>query len=99
MVGRLTDPPAPALPGTTVAALEAGTALRPALAGPAGAGSAGAAAGNVPALIEDESMISLANIDGRLRAASIRQIVDLVGRHPEESLTIVRGWLAKETSS
>ncbi len=94
MVGRLTDPPAAALPGTAVAALEAGTAMRPALAGPAGA-----AAANVPALIEDESMISLANIDGRLRAASIRQIVDLVGRHPEESLTIVRGWLAKETSS
>ncbi len=94
MVGRLTDPPAAALPGTAVAALEAGTAMRPALAGPAGAATA-----NVPALIEDESMISLANIDGRLRAASIRQVVDLVGRHPEESLTIVRGWLAKETSS
>ncbi len=94
MVSRLTDPPAPAVPGTAVAALEAGAALRPALAGPAGAGTA-----NVPALIEDESMISLANIEGRLRAASIRQVVDLVGRHPEESLTIVRGWLAKETSS
>ena len=97
MVGRLTDPPAPAGPGTTVAALEAGAAMRPALAGPAGA--AGAGTTNVPALIEDESMISLANIEGRLRAASIRQVVDLVGRHPEESLTIVRGWLAKETSS
>ncbi len=94
MVGRLTDPPAPAVPGTAVAALEAGSTLRPALAGPAGTGAA-----NVPALIEDESMISLANIEGRLRAASIRQVVDLVGRHPEESLTIVRGWLAKETSS
>ncbi len=94
MVGRLTDPPAAALPGTAVAALEANTAMRPALAGPVGA-----AIGNVPALIEDESMISLANIEGRLRAASIRQIVDLVGRHPEESLTIVRGWLAKEKTS
>ena len=93
MVGRLTDPPAPAMPGTAVAALEAGSTLRPALAGPSGAGAA-----NVPALIEDESMISLANIDGRLRAASIRQVVELVGRHPEESLTIVRGWLAKETN-
>ncbi len=100
MVGRLTDPPAPALPGATAVALEAGTAMRPALAGPAEvAGAAGAATANVPALIEDESMISLANIEGRLRAASIRQVVDLVGRHPEESLTIVRGWLAKETSS
>ena len=43
-------------------------------------------------------MISLANIEGRLRAASIRQIVELVGLHPEESLTIVRGWLAKEAT-
>jgi flagellar M-ring protein FliF len=46
--------------------------------------------------VADESMISLANIDGRLRASSIRQIVDLVSKHPEESLSIVRGWLGHE---
>ena len=44
----------------------------------------------------DESMISIANIDGRLRASSIRQIVDLVSKHPEESLSILRGWLGHE---
>ena len=44
----------------------------------------------------DESMISIANIDGRLRASSIRQIVDLVAKHPEESLSILRGWLGHE---
>jgi len=41
-------------------------------------------------------MISLANVDGRLRASSIRQIVDLVGKHPEESLSILRSWLGHE---
>jgi flagellar M-ring protein FliF len=94
MVGRLTDPPAPPATGTTVATLDASATVRPALTGPAGTAAAGS-----PALIEDDTMISIANIEGRLRAASIRQVVDLVGRHPEESLTIVRGWLAKETSS
>ena len=44
----------------------------------------------------DESMISIANIDGRLRASSIRQIVDLVSKHPEESLSILRSWLGHE---
>ena len=91
MVARLTDTtalPAPPLQD----AIGTGGGARPALAGPAAAQGGGTDI----ALLEDESMISLANIDGRLRAASIRQIVELVGRHPEESLTIVRGWLAKE---
>ncbi|WP_428377483.1 flagellar basal-body MS-ring/collar protein FliF [Lichenicoccus sp.] len=45
---------------------------------------------------EEEALISIANISGRLRASSIRQIVDLVGKHPEESLTILRSWLGHE---
>ena len=44
----------------------------------------------------DEGMVSIANIDGRLRASSIKQIVDLVGKHPEESLSILRSWLGHE---
>ncbi len=44
----------------------------------------------------DEGMVSIANVDGRLRASSIRQIVDLVGKHPEESLSILRSWLGHE---
>lgn len=44
----------------------------------------------------DETMVSIANIDGRLRASSIRQIVELVGSHPEESLSILRSWLGHE---
>ena len=44
----------------------------------------------------DDTMVSIANIDGRLKASSIRQIVDLVGKHPEESLSILRGWLGHE---
>jgi flagellar M-ring protein FliF len=46
---------------------------------------------------EDESMVKIANIDGQLKASSIRRIADLVEKHPEESLSIVRGWMQQES--
>ena len=48
------------------------------------------------ALLEDNSMINIANIEGQLRASSIRRIGELAEKHPEETLTIVRGWMARE---
>ncbi|MGH7066618.1 MAG: flagellar basal-body MS-ring/collar protein FliF [Acetobacteraceae bacterium] len=53
------------------------------------------AAERVP-LIEDERMIDLANVEGQLRVSSVRRVSDLVEKHPEETLSIVRGWMAKE---
>ena len=32
-----------------------------------------------------------------MRASSIRRITELVDKHPEESLTIVRTWMTQET--
>jgi len=57
----------------------------PALTGP----------GGVP-LLEDESMVQMANIEGQLRASSIRKLADMVEKHPEETLSIMRGWMAAE---
>lgn len=76
-----------------------GIARPVALAGPAGmAGAAGAPGTELQLVPAEEDMVSMANVNGRLRAASLRQIATLVNQHPEESLNIVRGWLAKETS-
>ena len=47
-------------------------------------------------LLTDESMINIGNVDGQIRASSIRRIADLVEKHPEESLAIVRGWMSQE---
>ncbi|WP_419727866.1 flagellar basal-body MS-ring/collar protein FliF [Lichenicola sp.] len=90
MMFRLTDGRTLPAPAGAHGAIEAANMLRPALSGPARSSNGDAA------LLEDQSLISVANVQGQLRAESIRQIVDLVGKHPEESLTIVRGWLAKE---
>ena len=47
-------------------------------------------------LLTDESMINIGNVDGQIRASSIRRIAELVERHPDESLAIVRGWMSQE---
>ena len=86
--------------------LGAGEAGVPALAGPAGAQAlapalpapAGAAPGGAGgmALLADESMVNVAQIEGQIRASSIRRIAELAEKHPDETLTIVRGWMAQE---
>ena len=42
---------------------------------------------------EDESMVNINNVDGQMRASALRRLAELVERHPEESLTIVRSWM------
>ena len=48
------------------------------------------------AQLEDEAMISLSQIEGQMRASSLRKLTDIVGKHPDETLTIMRGWMAQE---
>jgi flagellar M-ring protein FliF len=59
-----------------------------ALPAPAGDGEA--------ASREDEAMVSIAQIEGQMRASSIRRLADIVSRHPDETLSIMRGWMAQE---
>ncbi len=42
---------------------------------------------------EESAMVDVANVEGQLRASSIRRLSNLVDSHPEESLTIVRAWM------
>ena len=46
--------------------------------------------------LEDEAMISLSQIEGQMRASSLRKLSEIVGKHPDETLTIMRGWMAQE---
>jgi flagellar M-ring protein FliF len=63
-----------------------------ALPAPGGATPSSAAA----ALLADESMIEMANIEGQLRASNIRKLAEMVEKHPDESLNIMRGWMSQE---
>ncbi len=100
MVARLTT----LGPGGGLASLPPPGGSQAALAGPAGA----ALLANSPAakalragvsstpLLEDESMVNLAQIEGQIRASSVRRVTELVDKHPDETLTIVRGWMVQE---
>jgi flagellar M-ring protein FliF len=72
-----------------------GAASIPALTGPAQARSQ---ASLDTGILEDESMVNLDNVEGQLRASSIRRIADLVEKHPDESLSIVRAWMQQEAT-
>lgn len=77
-----------------------------ALAGPAGAAgglpvAGGAAMGGQPGILagadEDESMINLSNIEGRVKASSLRKIGDIIDKHPEEAVSIMRTWMYQDS--
>ena len=45
-----------------------------------------------------DELVQMANVEGAMRASSIRKLAELVEKHPDESLSIVRGWMQQETS-
>lgn len=51
------------------------------------------ATGQMAALPEPESMIDIANIEGRVKASSVRKIEEIVDRHTDEAVSIIRSWM------
>ncbi|HYN39242.1 MAG TPA: flagellar basal-body MS-ring/collar protein FliF [Rhodospirillales bacterium] len=72
--------------------LLAGGGAPPALTGPTGAGAD-------PRDGDDgrpEEMIDLSRVEGRVKASSLKRVGEIVDKHPEESLAILRSWLHAE---
>ncbi|MCD8569200.1 MAG: hypothetical protein LRY50_13105, partial [Geovibrio sp.] len=46
---------------------------------------------------EDEVMINMDNIKGRVRSSMIKKISDFVDQNPDESLGVVRTWMSRES--
>ena len=44
-----------------------------------------------------DELIDIDKVEGRVKASSLRKIGDIVDKHPEEALSIVRTWLYQET--
>jgi len=45
---------------------------------------------------EIEQMIDLNQVEGRVRASSVKKIAEIIEKHPEEAVAIIRGWLHAE---
>jgi flagellar M-ring protein FliF len=44
-----------------------------------------------------EQMIDIGQVEGRVAASSIRKIGEIVDKHPEEAVAIVRSWMYQGT--
>ena len=64
----------------------------------AGATAALAPPGGAPAEAEDqfEELIDIDRVEGRVRASSVKKVGEIVEKHPEEALSIIRNWLYQE---
>ncbi len=71
-----------------------------ALPGPNGEAIAGASSSeaveNLTAESEEDSLIDIARIEGQVKASSVKKVVELVERHPDETVAIMRNWLYKD---
>jgi flagellar M-ring protein FliF len=90
-----------------VGRLSAALLPQPALAGagPEGRALAGEAAAALPgggdpaALAAPDGMVSLAHVQGQMRASSLNALVQLVEHHPDESLAVLRRWLSPQEAA
>ncbi len=55
--------------------------------------SGGGGGGGIVPVQETEQRIDIARIEGQVKASSVKKVSEFVDRHPEESLSILRGWL------
>jgi flagellar M-ring protein FliF len=50
-----------------------------------------------PAGRDSEATIDLDQVEGRVRASAIHQVSELVDKHPEEAIAIIRKWLNEDS--
>jgi flagellar M-ring protein FliF len=49
-----------------------------------------------PGMDDGEELINLSQVEGRVKASSVKKIGEIVEKHPEEALSIIRNWLYQE---
>ena len=45
-------------------------------------------------MLADDSTVAVGNV--QVKASSIRRVIQLVENHPNETLAIIRGWMASD---
>lgn len=50
-----------------------------------------------PEELELDGLIDIEKVEGRVKASSIRKIGEIVEKHPEEALAIIRNWMYQES--
>jgi flagellar M-ring protein FliF len=46
---------------------------------------------------QEESLIDIGQVEGRVRTSSVRKVGEIIEKHPEEAVSIIRNWMYQET--
>ena len=81
-------------------ALLPGMPAQAALAGPGmmGGGAEGGYSGyDTPELADEDSMIDVQKVEGRVKASSLKKVEDIISAYPEETVSVLRNWMTTES--
>jgi len=94
LISRAFDalPSAAALAGERLLADQ--TSAAPALSGPGGAPMVD---DGIPEEEQFEELIDIDRVEGRVKASSVKKVGEIVDKHPDEALSILRNWMYQET--
>jgi flagellar M-ring protein FliF len=70
--------------------LLAGRSANPALTGP------NSEEFQPPALDEEDSLIDMKQVEGKVKASSVRKVEDIVSTYPDETVAVLRSWMTQE---
>ena len=45
---------------------------------------------------QEESLIDIGQVEGRVRASSLRKVGEIIEKHPDEAVSIIRNWMYQE---
>ncbi len=71
--------------------LAGGNPAQAQLAGPQGALPGGEGGGEL------DSMVDMSSVEGKVKASSVQKISELVTSHPQETVSVIRQWMAQES--
>ena len=92
MVGRLLATEGPQLEEDLEAQLLTGRPLSPALEGPESGEDF-----EPPSLEEEDTLIDMRQVEGKVKASSIKKVEDIVENYPSETVSVLRSWMSSET--
>ena len=81
--------------GPGIARLMGGPASVPALPAPAGQALVPSQSRGMAA--DTGESIDMSQVEGRVAASSVRKVAEIVEKHPEEAVAIVRSWMSQDT--
>lgn len=94
MVGRLLAAEAPTADEELEADLLAMRPANPALAGPVEGGEF--VPGESGSAEDEESLIDIQGVEGKVKASSIRKVEEIIESYPDETVSVIRSWMADE---